>query len=214
MTKKWLVSLLSFCFIFAVAHAADAHVTVHPSESTTNAYEKYTVRVPVEKDNNTTEVTLQVPKKVSLVSVLPMNDWDYTLKKNKDGDISSVIWRAKKGGIGPNEFIEFSFIAANPSEPGKISWKALQKYADGSVVEWVGPQNAEEPASVTTIAKGDQAAPHGDHHATKDESAAENNSDSDTPSNDSDTSVNWLPIVLASVAILLSLISLFRKKTS
>ncbi|MDY0393201.1 DUF1775 domain-containing protein [Virgibacillus halophilus] len=96
MTKKWLVSLLSFCFIFAVAHAADAHVTVHPSESTTNAYEKYTVRVPVEKDNNTTEVTLQVPKKVSLVSVLPMNDWDYTLKKNKDGDISSVIWRAKK----------------------------------------------------------------------------------------------------------------------
>ncbi|MDY0393202.1 hypothetical protein RWE15_00585 [Virgibacillus halophilus] len=103
-------------------------------------------------------------------------------------------------------------MAANPSEPGKISWKALQKYADGSVVEWVGPQNAEEPASVTTIAKGDQAAPHGDHHATKDESAAENNSDSDTPSNDSDTSVNWLPIVLASVAILLSLISLFRKK--
>lgn len=213
MTKKWFVSLLSLCFIFVVAHVAEAHVTVHPSESTTNAYEKYTVRVPVEKDDNTTEVTLQVPKKVSLVSVLPMNDWDYTLKKNKDGDITSVIWKAKKDGIGPNEFIEFSFIAANPSKPGEISWKALQKYADGSVVEWVGPPNAEEPASVTTIAKSDQAAPHDDHHAAKDESA-DQNSASDHVSGNSATSGNWLPIVLASVAILLSLISLFRKKTS
>ncbi len=28
-------------------------------------------------------------------------------------------------------------------------------YEDGSVVEWVGPEDAEEPASVVTVSEGD-----------------------------------------------------------
>ena len=33
----------------------------------------------------------------------------------------------------------------------EIIWKAYQTYQDGSVVEWVGAEDAEKPASVTKV---------------------------------------------------------------
>ncbi|WP_235000447.1 YcnI family copper-binding membrane protein [Virgibacillus dakarensis] len=207
---KWFIPLFAVLFLFVMAPIAEAHVTVHPSESSTNDYEKYTVRVPVEKDTNTTEVKLEVPEGINLVSVLPMPDWDYKLEKDDNDVITSVTWLTKDKGIGPNEFIEFSFIGANPGEPGEFSWKAYQTYDDGSVVDWVGPADADEPASVTKVVEGDGAAPHGDNQIadpsnTTEEKAADDNATSGTAN-------NWLSISLATVAILLAIISLFRKR--
>lgn len=206
--RKWMVPLLTVFFLFALVPIAEAHVTVHPSESSTNAYEKYTVRVPVEKDIHTTEVKLEAPDGVSLVSVLPMANWDYKLEKDETGQISSVTWIAKHAGIGPNEFIEFSFIGANPSDPGEVSWKALQTYEDGSVVEWVGPPDSEEPASMTKIVQGDATANH-DIDGASNKTTQEKNDEGETASG----GTGWLPISLAAVAILLALISLFRKRS-
>jgi uncharacterized protein YcnI len=190
--------------LLSITTVAEAHVVVNPSESTTNAYEKYTVRMPVEKDINTTGLTIEVPDGVDLVSVLPMESWDYDLEEDDDGRITSVVWTAKDGGIKPNEFVEMSFIGANPSEPADISWKALQTYEDDSVVEWTGAPDADEPASVTKIVEGDTVAPHeheGDSEAT-----------GDTGDNSASTTANWIPISMAGLALLLALISLFRKK--
>lgn len=195
--------------LFSIATVAEAHVTVNPTESTTNAYEKYTVRMPVEKDINTTELELEVPDGVDLVSVLPMDGWDYELKKDDSGSITSVTWTASDGGIKPNEFIEMSFIGANPSEPTDVSWKALQTYEDDSVVEWVGDPDSDEPASVTEIAEGDAAAPHGDH---EDEGDSEAGGEEHDGEDHASTSSNMLPIGIASLALLLAIISLFRKK--
>ena len=206
----WISTLTAMFAFFLNVSVAEAHVTVWPQETTTNAYEKYTVRVPVEKEMNTTEVELEVPKGVDVVSVLPMSTWDYELKKDKEGRITHVIWKANDGGIGPNEFIEFAFIGANPSKPGKVSWKAVQTYADGSSVEWVGPPDSEEPASVTTIAAGDTVAPHGH---TGSESASNEASQEAEAGAAADSSSNWLPIGLAALALLLSVISLFRNRT-
>ncbi|MGY0693703.1 YcnI family copper-binding membrane protein [Virgibacillus sp. FSP13] len=208
--KKRLGTFLALFAIgmFVMAPIAEAHVTVNPSESSTNAYEKYSVRVPVEKDINTTKVELQVPDGVELVSVMPINDWDYQLKKDDNERITSVTWTATAGGIKPNEFIEFSFIGANPSEPGEVSWKAFQTYEDGSVVEWTGAPDADEPASVTSITSGDKAAPHEENEsATTEDSQIENDNESA-----SDSNTNWIPIVISVLALLLALISLFRKK--
>lgn len=199
---KWFVPLLAVFFLFAVVPVAEAHVTVHPGESSTNAYEKYTVRVLVEKDANTTEVELVVPEGVNLVSVLPIKGWDYKLEKDENDMISKVTWIAKDKGIGPNEFIEFSFIGANPGEPGEVSWEAHQTYDDGSVVDWDGPPDADEPASVTKVVDGDAAMQHDDN-----ETAQESDN-----SNSASGTTSWLPISLAAVAILLALISLFRKR--
>jgi len=202
--SKWSISILAAFFVMLLASPASAHVTVQPSESQTGAYEKYTVRVPVEKESNTTELTLEVPNGVTLVSVLPMDNWDYKLNKNKDGIVISVVWTAKKGGIGPNEFEEFSFIGANPDKAGEVSWKALQKYNDNSVVKWVGAPDAEEPASVTKIAKGEAAADHG--HASTEAKTESDKTESNT--------MNWLPIALSAIALIVAVIGLFRKRTA
>lgn len=202
---------MSFIFavglLFTIVTVAEAHVTVNPSTSTTNAYEKYTIRMPVEKDINTTELALEVPDGIDLVSVLPMEAWDYELGEDDSGKITSVVWTANDGGIKPSEFIEMSFIGANPSEPTDISWKALQTYEDDSVVEWVGDPDSDEPASVTEIVEGDTVAPHGDSEDKGDNGSAQQND----KSSDSNSS-NWIPIGIASLALLLAIISLFRKR--
>lgn len=190
--------LLSFVVIIALFVVVSpilshAHVTVNPSESAPNAYEKYGVRIPVEKDVNTVEVTLRVPDGINLLSVQPVVDWDYELDTNDSGEIKAVTWKANSGGIGPNEFTEFHFIAVNPEEPGEFSWEAIQTYEDGSVVEWIDPPGSAEPASVTEVTAG-----------TSEVSGTETSSSSPLSS-------PWLPIGLAGVAVLLSLIGLFRK---
>src|SRR5699024_322893 len=163
--KKWMIPPLALLVLFLTAPAVSAHVTLHPEKSSTDAWEKYSVRVPVEKDMNTTELKLEVPDEVDLVNVMPKDGWDYELEKDENGTITSVTWEETDGGIGPNEFTEFSFVASNPSKPTKMSWNAYQTYEDGSVVEWDGGPDADEPSSVTKVVEGDAESHHDDDAA-------------------------------------------------
>lgn len=207
---KWKIPMVAMFFFLLMTSVVEAHVTVIPSESQINAWEKYTVRVPVEKDINTTEVELEVPEGINLVSVLPMDSWDYELKKDDNDLITSVTWIAKDEGIGPNEFIEFFFIGANPAEPGEFSWEAYQTYEDGSVVEWVGAPDSDEPASVSSVVEVDSAVQQDDDPTSNSDKIVQGVS-TEGSSTHSDT-ISWFPIVLASIAILLAIVSLFRKR--
>lgn len=199
MNKKtnYIVTIMMvFTMFMVVAPLAEAHVTVNPSESSTNGYIKYGVRVPVEKDINTTELTLFVPEEVNVTTVQPDPDWDHTFEKNDSEQITSVTWKANNGGIGPNEFTEFSFVGVNPDEATEVSWEAHQTYEDGSVVEWVDEPGSEQPASVTKVVESSEAA----------------SADSaDSSASDSSGMSSWIPIGIASVAVILALIGLFRK---
>lgn len=199
--KQWMILFATLlCTMMVTPLMATAHVTVNPSESSTNAWEKYAVRVPVEKDMNTTEVTLVIPEGILFVSIMPIDNWDYEFEKDESENITSVTWTASEEGIGPNEFIEFLFIASNPGEPGEFSWEAFQTYEDGSVVEWTGEPDSDEPASVTQVVAGDTEAQQGEDGDT-------------TQANTTAATSNWLPISLAAIALLLACISLFRKRT-
>lgn len=206
--KKWAIPFIALLFLFLATPVASAHVTLHPEESSTDAWEKYSVRIPVEKESNTTKVELKVPEGINLVSVMPKEDWDYELEQDENENITSVTWTAKEDGVGPNEFTEFYFIAANPSEAGEFSWEAFQTYDDGSVVDWDGEPDAEEPASVTKVVEGGAVA---QHDSDTDETPGANQEDTGNV-NDTSGSNNWLPITLSGAAILLALISLFRKR--
>lgn len=207
MRRKALFSLmLSAVLFFVLIPGAFSHVTVQPGESTTGAYEKYTVRVPVEKDIPTTEVELKVPKNVEVISIMPVPSWDYKLKKDDDDRITSLTWKAKGGGIRAGEFTEFSFVGVNPEEEGEVAWKAHQTYEDGSVVKWVGEPDSKEPASITQIKPGDGSYSHSHDTATQ----AVNKPDSKEEDNSNPLSL--LPAVLAGIAVVLSLIALLRKK--
>jgi len=199
--KNYLrILLLITVLCLSFAGVASAHVTVAPKETTTGAYEKYTVRVPVEKDVHTTQVRLEFPAGLKVSTIQPVPDWDYELETDQDGRFTAIVWKAVGEGIGPHEFTEFAFVGKNPDETGTLAWKAYQTYADGSVVEWIGDPSSEHPASVTTVKQGTGNA-HGHGVAA------------DTGSSGGYT---WslIALILSVLALLLSLANLFRKKTS
>ncbi|MDN4592364.1 YcnI family copper-binding membrane protein [Polycladomyces subterraneus] len=204
---KWIAVLLFAGSILTFTTVAEAHVTVWPKQSITGTWEKYTVRVPSEKNVNTTKVRLEFPQGVQVESVMPVSGWNYQFEKGKDGKDIALIWTATNGGIKPHEFMEFSFVAQNPKTKGTIAWRADQTYADGSVVHWTGAPDSDTPASVTAIKTSDQANSTG---TMQHEPMVSNHTTVATSS--SSSTLNIISIVLAGLAFVLSLISFFRKK--
>ncbi|GAA4706457.1 YcnI family protein [Brevibacillus fulvus] len=197
--------LAVLALVLSLAGTASAHVTVWPKESTANAYEKYTVRVPVEKEVNTTKVRVEFPTGVTVSTVQPIPNWSYTFEKDSEGRFTAITWTAENEGIKAHEFAEFSFQAKNPKEAGSLSWKAYQTYADGSVVEWTGAPETDTPAAVTTV---NEAAAGADNHDASHDAAPTEQSGGTGTGNTSNT----VALVLGGLALLLSLINLFRKK--
>jgi uncharacterized protein YcnI len=126
---------------------AVAHVTVWPGESHTGAHEKYVVRVPTEGKVETVSIELQIPEGVNVVSVQAPSGYTYELKKAGDRVIG-IVWSMR---IAPGEFAEFAFMARNPKDGSQIVWRAIQKFADGSQMEWTGPAGDKHPASITAL---------------------------------------------------------------
>jgi uncharacterized protein YcnI len=155
MRFGWLWVLLSTtCLILATAGVAWAHVEVSPEEAPANSYQKFVVSVPTEKDIPTTEVRVEVPEGFTVTGVQPVPRWQYEFERDR-GTITAITWLG--GKINPEEFQEFAFQAKTPENAGEFPWKAYQTYEDGSVVEWTGPTDAEEPASVVEVVSGGPA---------------------------------------------------------
>jgi uncharacterized protein YcnI len=150
---KKFFSALSLCFVSMLLFAgiASAHVVVYPQQSTQGAFEKFTVRVPSEKDIPTVKVEIKIPAEVAISRFQPMAGWKYDLTKDSSSKITSVVWTATGEGLSSTEFSEFSMQGKVGDQATTISWKAYQTYKDGSVVEWVGAPDSDKPASVTTV---------------------------------------------------------------
>jgi uncharacterized protein YcnI len=86
----------------------------------------------------------------------------------------------------------------------KIVWKAYQTYKDGSTVAWEGPADADTPASITTVVKGNRA--EGDSHTSATSEATNNDSNSALP-----TTLSIIALVLGVISLIFSL---RRKKES
>lgn len=189
MFKKIIASSIAFFIAVGLFTFADAHVTLNPNKSEPGAWDKYDVRVPVEKDANTNKVELQVPDGVNLVSVEPVDGWKHSFDKDKEGNIKKVTWTATDDGIGPNEFVDLPIIVANPEDEGTFTWKAVQSYDNGEKVKWTNEdEKSETPAPKTEVTKG----------------ASDSNSSGSTAG----TIALW---AVSIIAIILSLIALLRK---
>ncbi|WP_246098398.1 DUF1775 domain-containing protein [Saccharibacillus brassicae] len=126
---------------------ASAHVTVMPKESGTGAWETYTMKVPVEKDVNTNKVVLKMPEGAEFQQYEPIPGWTTAV----DETAGTVTWEAEGDGIAAGQFQRFTFVVKNPEQAGDMAWDAFQYYADGSIVEWTGDEDAATPHSMTTI---------------------------------------------------------------
>jgi uncharacterized protein YcnI len=138
--------------LLAAGAALDAHVTVWPRQSQAGASERYTVRVPTEGQVATTSVELEVPANVTVTGVL-VGGGGYTYETRREGErVATITW---KQDIKAGEVAEFVFFARNPTAR-QISWKARQRFADGTTADWIGVEGDRRPASVTTLTAAPQ----------------------------------------------------------
>ncbi|MDP4096046.1 DUF1775 domain-containing protein [Paenibacillus sp. P96] len=145
--------------VLLFASIASAHVTVSPSVSQPEAWETYTIKVPVEKDSATTKVALKIPEGVEFKQYEPVPGWKVSTTANEAGAVNTVTWTANGEGILAGQYQRFSFVAVNPSGEAKIPWDAFQYYADGSIVEWTGDEGSDLPHSVTAVTADAAAEP-------------------------------------------------------
>ena len=62
--------------------------------------------------------------------------------------VGTVTWTG--GEIQPGEFAEFPFSAAMPAGEKGLSSQPSRPTDNGDVVEWTGPEDADEPAAVVS----------------------------------------------------------------
>jgi uncharacterized protein YcnI len=207
------VSMIGALSLFA--GAASAHVTVQPKETTQGSYEVFTVKVPSENETvPTTKIEVRIPEDVNVTRLEPKAGWTYEIQKDDTDKITSVVWTAEGEGLSPTEFAIFNMSGKVGDEATEIVWKAYQTYKDGSVVEWVGAEDAEKPASVTVVNPGDGSGyGHGEKttESTSDKHEATVNSE-DNEDNDNEEK---LPLYLSIAALIAGVLSLglsFRRR--
>jgi periplasmic copper chaperone A len=149
----------------AVPATADAHVTINPGEWEAGGFARFAVRVPNERDNaDTTRVTMRLPENVVSASFQPVEGWKRTVQMERldepieeEGEepiterLATVTWSG--GRIRPGEFQEFgiSFQVPEDAVGEALEFPAIQRYSDGEVVRWIGPEDADAPAPVVEV---------------------------------------------------------------
>lgn len=151
MKRTGILTVVALLATMLFSSIASAHVTVFPKETVQGSYEKFTVRVPNEGDTATNKLTVIFPDNVKVSRVLSTDGWDYEFAQADDGSFKSITFTANDDGIKPNEFGEFNLSGKVSDNATSLTWKAIQTYADGKVVEWVGSPDADKPASVTQV---------------------------------------------------------------
>jgi uncharacterized protein YcnI len=194
---KLLVVALVAAGVFPAA--AHAHIQVTPSTVAPGDAAKLTVLVPGERDSETVKVELRMPGGLLPFSYADPAGWRRELVKASNGSVERVVWTGRAPSDG---FTEFSFLAGTPDNPGELRFKALQTYADGTVVRWIGAPDSDNPAAVVKVqasaAKQNAGGESGEGGAparTAATSPAERGSDT-------------LAIVLGAAGLLLGLIAL------
>ncbi|KPV61114.1 nuclear export factor GLE1 [Paenibacillus sp. A3] len=191
---------------------ASAHVTVLPKETTQGSYEKFAVRVPTEKEIPTIKVEVKFPlDSVSISRFEPKPGWKYELTKDANNKITGVVWTATGEGLGATEFGEFYIQGKVADTATAITWKAYQTYKDGSVVEWVGADGSDKPASVTKVnAKPTGAGTDSHGHTTAPAAPAAGKAASEAPA------ASQTPLYLSIAGVVLGaaalIVSLMRRK--
>jgi uncharacterized protein YcnI len=131
---------------------AFSHIRIYPTESTLGAREKYTMRVPNEKQTATIRVEGEFPPEVTVYDFEFKPGWKIDFKKDDKGKIVGAVWNGK---IAPYEFVEFGMLGINPKEGANLVWRFVQYYEDGSKEEFTGPVGSRFPSPVTALHKAD-----------------------------------------------------------
>jgi len=139
---------LATAMILMFGEAVFAHIRILPAESTQGAREKYTMRVPNEKQVATIKIEGEFPSGVNIYDFEFKPGWKLDFKKDAKGKIVGAVWTGK---IVPYEFVEFGMLGLNDKEASSLVWKFVQFYEDGTKEEFSGPAGSRLPSPVTTL---------------------------------------------------------------
>ena len=127
-----------------------AHITIWPKESAPGARERYTMRVPNEKQVATVRIDGEFPAELNVYDFEFKPGWKIDFKKDDKGKITGATWTGK---IVPYEFVEFGMLGLNPKDGASLTWKFVQFYEDGMKEEFTGPVGSRYPSPVVTLKK-------------------------------------------------------------
>lgn len=134
--------------LLSASTSAIGHITVWPKTSQAGAHEKYEVRVPNEKQSDTISIELHFPAGLRVMSFEQKPGWLTEAIRDSSGTIVGVRW---SGRLAPQEFTEFGLLAINPAKTD-LAWPAIQRFADGSRVDWSGGAGSKTPAPHVMLA--------------------------------------------------------------
>jgi uncharacterized protein YcnI len=142
--KLRLTLLACAASALVLAPVAGAHVEISPDKVPVDSDALLTIQVPNERNVPTVKLEIKLPAGLSEVTVQAKPGWT---SSNKNG---VVTWSG--GKIGPGQFDEFGLVTHVPNTPGKeFVFPALQTYADGKVVRWIGTSTSDTPAPRITL---------------------------------------------------------------
>ena len=227
MTRRTISIAAALAAALTLTPAAAAHVTINPGEWEAAGFARFAVRVPNERDAaDTTRVTVKFPEQILSASFQPIEGWRREVKMvqldepiDDEGEqiterIDTVTWSG--GRIRPGEFQEFGVSFQVPEEPGAaLAFPAVQRYSDGEVVRWIGPEEADEPAPVLTVlepaAEEDGAAAAATPEATPAQPAGGGEESEEGGGSDA-LSIVALILAAAALAIALTALLLSRRR--
>jgi periplasmic copper chaperone A len=167
MHRRTLLAAATAVAALAAPAAAQAHVTLQPDAAPAGAFTRLDVRVPTERSVATRRVVVELPAGFAYASYQPVAGWDVRLRTRAlahplklgddtvDQEVSRITWTARsaKDAIPPGAFQDFGLAVRVPDGKvgSKLTFKALQVYADGKVVRWIGAPDAADPAPQVTL---------------------------------------------------------------
>jgi uncharacterized protein YcnI len=126
-----------------------AHVIVDPPDSPAGVTQLYTIAVPSEKNQDTVRVEVQFPRTLVVLQLEAPAGWTVKAETDGSGRILGAMWDG--GATHASEFAAFRVLAQNPNDSADLAWTAIQTYADGSEVQWFGPETSQFPGTVTRV---------------------------------------------------------------
>jgi uncharacterized protein YcnI len=158
MKRTLIVSALAAIAALVAAGVAAAHAEISPPVAVAKTSQVYTLAVPTEESSTTTQIELTVPEGFGIDSFVPSPGWKRTVQQTGSGEdavVNKVTWAG--GNVPTGEISAFSFLAS-PSSSKTYTFGVRQTYADGSVVDWSGPESSDTPAptleSVSSLGGG------------------------------------------------------------
>jgi uncharacterized protein YcnI len=141
--------------VLAAPGLALGHARVSPAVSISGQLQLYSLAVPTEKAGATTsKIVLTVPSGFGIDSfVPPPPGWRQHIRSTGSGDsavVQTVTWTGGRTPTGEDSLFQF---LAQPAAAKDYTFRVVQTYSDGSIVDWAGSESSAAPAPTIQVKK-------------------------------------------------------------